>query len=637
MKRKMIIPIAVVAGLSFMLSGCRNDFAAINTDPQTVADGDVNLLFTEGLRQFEPSDYLFWFYNEPMMAKWSQVGCAPAGFTSNYQYTTPTGNQGQQTYQVMMYLHDIHYILSQKTADEAATYQHYVAALNVLCIYLGIFDTDMFGDMPYNEAVEARYTNPPLLTPDYDNVQNLYNQWLTELQDNMRTLSDPTITANENKLFSRQDIIYGGDASKWARLANSLRLKIAVRLLSQHKAQALQIAEDVANSPVGILHASDDDFLYNKGTTALSGDEENYVYHFPNNVLGVAYLYPSATVTDFMLANRDPRIRFFYQKNDYNSKVVQAFFDQGVALPDFIAANVEDTVINGKKVFSKWKGAGEPWVRYYGLPVVMNANQNSAYDGYFKTTPFTLTSAGGTQYTYHAASPYNESMVRGRAYYTVPVAPGDTPPTDATDKPWYGMYMSVAEVNLYLAEFALLGANLPQTAETYYTNGVRASVEEYNHLAALNKIPYYGNTYGYDPNEKVIDLQSGEIDFMIAQPGVAFTGSNAEKLEKVYIQEIVHFTYFPSDQFCVVRRSGIPSRRSALFKWVDFQDPAATDIPRRFEVVTPSVTDIMYPKTVAAYQRQGFTSGTGIPTSTLNKERVWQDIGAPNFGDGPNP
>jgi len=634
MKLKNIIFISAIAGLSFMTTGCRNDFATINTDPQTVADGDVNFLFAEGIRQFEPSGYLLWFYNAPMMAKWSQVGCASGGFTSNYQFTTATGDQGQKTYSVMKYLRDIENALSKETPEVAATFKQHVAALNILCIYLGIFDTDMYGDMPYKDAVKARYTNPILLTPDFDKVQDLYNQWLTELNDDMTTLTDPTITANRNQLISQQDLIYNGDATKWAKLANSLRLKIAVRLISQNKAQALQIAESVAKSPVGVLSGLGDNFLLNKGTVALTGNEGDNVYHFGNGVLG-GYLYPSETVTSFMLANQDPRIRFFYQKNGYNSKVVQAFFDQGVNLPNFIAANVEYTLVDGKKVFSKWKGLGEPWVRYYGMPVVMNANQNSAYDSYFKTAPYTLVSTSGTQYTYNSTSPYNEEMVRGRVHYTVPVAPGDTPPVDATDNPWYGMYMSTGEVNLYLAEFALLGAKLPQPAETYYNAGVRASVAEYDHLAALNKIPYYGKTYGYDPNEKVIDLQSGEVDAMLSQSGVAFTGTNAEKLEKVYIQEVLHLMYLPSDQFCVVRRSGIPSRTSSLFKWVDFADPKATDIPRRFEVVTPSVTDIMYEKTVAAYQSQGFTTGTSIPTSTLNKERVWQDIGAPNFGDGP--
>jgi hypothetical protein len=94
--------------------------------------------------------------------------------------------------------------------------------------------------------------------------------------------------------------------------------------------------------------------------------------------------------------------------------------------------------------------------------------------------------------------------------------------------------------------------------------------------------------------------------------------------------------YAPSDQFNVVRRSGIPARNSAFFKWTDFSEPVSTAIPRRFEVLTPSVTDLMYDIKTEAYARQGYTAGTSISTSLLNSERVWQDKGAPNFGDGPN-
>ncbi|WP_291028065.1 hypothetical protein [Dysgonomonas sp. 37-18] len=69
MKFKSIIFISAIAALSFVTSGCRDDFATINTDPQTVAQGDVNFLLTEGIRKFEPSGYLLWFYNAPMMVK----------------------------------------------------------------------------------------------------------------------------------------------------------------------------------------------------------------------------------------------------------------------------------------------------------------------------------------------------------------------------------------------------------------------------------------------------------------------------------------------------------------------------------------------------------------------------------------
>lgn len=628
MKLKLIIAAAVFSS-SVVMTGCREEFADINTDPSSISTGDPNFLFTQAILNFEPSDYTFWFYNAPMMYKWGEIGIGSSGFGSTFHQTTEYGGQGSQTYNVLLYVRDIENYLKQQPADVAAGYQQQLAALKTLCIYLGIFDADMYGDMPYNEACLARYTSPSLLTPAYDKVEALYNQWLEELEEYTETL---TTAANQNWI-AKQDIIYGGNAAKWAKLANSLRLKIAVRLVTKNKTKALEIAKQVATSSAGVLDGTADDFLFNKATTIVSDDGDK-VYHFGNGVLG-SYLYPTKLVTDFMLKNKDPRIRFFFSKNGYNAKVVQAFFDQGVNLPSFIAANVEYTVDgNGKKVFSKWAGPGEPWVRYYGLPVVMDANQNSQYDGYFNTTPYTL-EKNSVRYTYRSTSQFNEEMVRGRVDYEVPSAPGDTPVKDADDNPWYGMYMSTAEVNLYLAELSLLGATLPKTAEEYYNKAVEASVEEYNRLAALNKIPYYGTTYGYDPHEKVIDLKAGEISAMMASPEVAFTGTTAQKLEKVYIQQILHLMYFPSDQFCVIRRSGIPARNSSIFKWTDFSEPTPTEIPRRFEVSTPSVTDLMYEIKKKAYSDQGFTSGTSIETRLLNSERVWQDVGAPNFGDGP--
>ena len=64
---------------------------------------------------------------------------------------------------------------------------------------------------------------------------------------------------------------------------------------------------------------------------------------------------------------------------------------------------------------------------------------------------------------------------------------------DKQDNAWYGLHFSSAEVNLYLAELKLLGANLPQSAAEYFKQGIELSVLEYDKLAELNKIPYYSD------------------------------------------------------------------------------------------------------------------------------------------------
>ena len=101
----------------------------------------------------------------------------------------------------------------------------------------------------------------------------------------------------------------------------------------------------------------DDDFIYNQGSEW---------YHSQENITPGTANY---NLINFLVDNRDPRVRFFFEKNDFNSEVVQAYFDAGQELPDYIAKNVEYTTdASGKKTFKAWKGAGEPWIRYIGLP-----------------------------------------------------------------------------------------------------------------------------------------------------------------------------------------------------------------------------------------------------------------------------
>jgi hypothetical protein len=507
---------------------------------------------------------------------------------------------------------------------EAAKYQYIKHMFSPILVYLGMFDTDMYGDMPYTEAVMARYTNPMLLTPKFDTMEELYTIWYDQLVEAVNVLSNP-VTVNGTQItqtaLGAQDFVYGGNAAKWAKFANSLKLKLAVRLLHQNKAKALAIAKEAAANPAGLMTSLNDDFVYNKGSQE---------YHFGDDVNPGA---PSKQLVDLMINSRDPRVRFFYQKNDFNSKVVQAFFDTNKELPSYIAANVESEVVNGKKVFKAWKGACEPWVRYYGIPVEVMASQKGEYKDYFDSNLWKI-SMGGKEKTYTPYAYFNREMVQGMKDYTFPDAPNVSVTQDIVDQPWYGMFYSSAEVNLYLAELKLIGADLPGTAADYFRNGVELSVRAYDKLASLNKIPYYHSVY--DANEKSIKLVDGEVETLLANPAYQLTGNKAADLEKVYIQQYIHFVMIPNDQFVSARRSGVPMANSTILPYVRFSPTVDYVIPRRFEISAVEKSDLMYDIKMAAYARQGFSVGTNNDPVKLNTERVWQDKGAPNFGAGPN-
>ena len=228
-------------------------------------------------------------------------------------------------------------------------------------------------------------------------------------------------------------------------------------------------------------------------------------------------------------------------------------------------------------------------------------------------------------------------MIIGRNYnFQLPKAPGE-PATQVTDpRIWYGLYFGGAEANLYLAEFKLLGANLPKSAEEYLTKGMTLSVQEYDKLANLNKIAYYGKTYDYDPYEVSIELKDGEIETMLSHEAYQLTGDADLDLEKVYLQQIINFTLNPNEQFVTARRTGLPSFNSTLLPRVDYADVAVTNIPRRYDTGNPSKTDLMYEVYHAAYtaQKYSITTAGSNDTAPLNAERTWADTNNPQWGAG---
>ena len=611
-------------------TGCRDEFSDINSSPTQVTKAEPSYLFAQAVMDFEPFSYTYWFYDSPMLTAWSQMAVPTGSFKESSFLTTAVGGVGYVN--VLKLAHEITFLRSNMSEEESAKHAATAACVDMLTTYLAIASSDINGDIQFTEAGNALHGGT--LTPAYDRIADLYNLWLEQLDAAITTFT----TATEQIFPTKQDPIYHGDLTKWAKAANSLKLKIAVRLLSQDKAKALKIASEVANASCGYIDSIDDAILFNKSVINSSSDD--YIYHWSNGFMESTAA--NQRVINFMLENKAPRVRFCYDKNDWNSKIVQEFYDQGKSIPSYIEENIEFTTnADGKKTFVKWKGMGEPWVRYYGLPVEYNANNNSAvygewfdYGNRYKITD----DKGQSAKTYRPYSMYQRQMVIGRTYnFTMPTIPGGPVITKNESRPWYGMYLGGGEVNLYLAEFKLLGADLPNTAESYYTQGLKLSVMEYDKAAGLNQIAYYGTTYDYDPNEVSIELKDGEIDAMLASKDYKLTGSVDEQLDKVYLQQLLHFTMYPYDQFVTARRSGIPKFNSEFISRENYSSIPVTNIPRRFHTGVPNETSQLYQIELDAYAAQGYTvTAAGDNNKTiLNSERTWQDKNAPQWGEGP--
>ena len=612
--------------------GCsESDYADINTDPSKVTKGDPIFLFTQAQVEYQPFDYLLWFYDGAYTSKFVQAYTPAASFNDLFNKMAELGGVGSQSIKVKLYENEINSVLSSMPADKAAQYTHLSAMANALSVYMALFDTDLFGSRPYSEAARARLDGT--LTPKYDSQPQLFDQWLKELDADLEKLKVTTTQIT----VGNSDLAYDGDAAKWVKFINGIKLKIAVRMLHQDKARAIKIAEEVGADNANVMQSITDDYVYNKGT---GGDGGNNTYGTDNSVnLGVS----SKNVIDFMRRNKDPRMLVMFTKNDFNSEVIQAFFDaqargdNNCAIPKYVLDQVNYTTdAKGHKHFVSWKGDGEPWVRYHGLPIGIKLSDDAQYTGdnnYFVATRWKVTD-GDKSKTYSPLSYFNEELVRGRVDYTFPTAPKGKVVQDVEDNPLYEMTLSAAEMNLYLAEFKLLGANLPRAAADYFKTGVEASAQAYNRMATLNKIPYYDKAHCNDPKDEPVTYDSTAIKTMMTSADYQLTGNRDADLEKVYIQLYLHFYYQPLEQFVTARRSGVPKVGSSLIPWVALKP--SKDIPRRFYIAQPEPSDKMRAIIEAAMREQGFSFTDGQNPDVLNAERVWYDKGAPNFGEGPN-
>ena len=620
MKANKILIIALSLLATVSVTSCRKTFAELNMKPDAVTTAEPSFLATRAMTLFEINDYLYWFYNQSYYYRWTQMG-APGVFSEGSYGMDASVVHRQNGYITMLtYRNEINKYIDD---NEAPQYKAYAAMVGVLAVYGAIYSTDINGDIQYTEASQYRYGGA--LTPKYDRVEALYDLFVTELDDYIATFQDDT-----QIVVAKQDIIYNGDMKKWAKLANTLKLKVAVRLLDNNATKAGQIAQAVLSNSAGYIDSLEDAFIFHKADAATGGD---LAYQTGN---GISMVGASGNVINYMVNSRDPRVRFFYTKNGMNSKVIQEFITEGKYddLPPYVKENIN---LDADGNFESYK-LGEPWCRYFGRPIVWELSPEYEADKgtYFDYTDRYQLEVGEAQKSYSIFSGLTEEMIRGRVDFTLPTIPGGPVIRDNDDIPWWGMYMGAGETNLYLAELRQRGAISTGSAQTYYERGVELSVKEWDYIAGKNKIPYYGTNYGYDPLEASIELKDGEIETMLATDQVKWDGS----LEKIYLQMLMNFTMMPDEMYVTARRSGYPKVGSKLLPMVKFQHAELAAIPRRFEFTEPAPTDIMHDIRMASFQEQGITagknqSGMGFATTTvLNTERLWQDKNSPQWGSG---
>lgn len=99
-----------------------------------------------------------------------------------------------------------------------------------------------------------------------------------------------------------------------------------------------------------------------------------------------------------------------------------------------------------------------------------------------------------------------------------------------------------------------------KSAQEYFTDGITASVKGYDYVASQNHIPYYDSPYVNDPHDVSIKLQDEWLTELLKKEAYILSGDKVSDLEKVYIQEYLHYFNAPIDQYVNIMRSGVPMK-----------------------------------------------------------------------------
>ncbi len=213
MKKISILFIALIALFS---ASCDKDFETVNTDPNNPVAVPAHLLLGNIVRVNQNAIY--------GMQQGGDMGMCWAQHASKVQYND------EEKYIPRRGAIDAIWnsLYASVIADAQSMYTLADAEGNTnikgisLVLQANAFQilTDLYGPIPFSE-----FNKSGNLKPAYDSQEVVYDGIIDLL-----TQADALLASGSGNVPASSDIVYGGDVTKWRKLANSLKLKALMRI-----------------------------------------------------------------------------------------------------------------------------------------------------------------------------------------------------------------------------------------------------------------------------------------------------------------------------------------------------------------------------------------------------------------------
>tara|TARA_R110002049_G_scaffold28018_5_gene96678 strand:- start:35017 stop:36534 length:1518 start_codon:yes stop_codon:yes gene_type:complete len=280
---------------------CTDGFDDLNTDPKLITDDEIkpSLLFTRVLKE----------------SSFEILNVARIGEFSNYIKRGDSGNiltltdYSEPFDDYTSYIENLEAVIRLTEDNPELKNQNAMARIWRVWVYHRI--TDAYGDVPYSEV--ATSYEDIILYPKYDSQEFVYTDMLKELKEAAAILSN----SSSQEGFGAADILYGGDPDSWERFANSLRLRLALRVRYVNQALAENNIGEVFNSSL-ISTNEQNAVVTSEGEDAVDLANTNPLYQqVVNGSAGaISSVTAGLTLVENLKSTNDPRLSIYLEPNE---------------------------------------------------------------------------------------------------------------------------------------------------------------------------------------------------------------------------------------------------------------------------------------------------------------------------------
>ncbi len=296
MKKRISIYAVTLLFVSLIISGCTKSWLDINKDPNNPEDATMELLFPAGVVSVASQAGGYYNLVGGFWAQYWTQSNASNQYKAIDQYSIDQSDFNANWREMYVGgLSDLQLTIDKATAEKNSTY---FLMATVMQAYAWQVMTDFHGSIPYFEAFQGDTENRNT-SPAYDTQELIYTDLIARIDKAL----DVEEYTELSELQASQDFLFQGNVTKWIQFANTLKLKMYLRLVD--------IKPTVAEAGIKKLYENGGNFLSEDAYLNVFIDEKNKdnpLFGSDKRNLNVASnLRVSSTIYRYLFVNNDPR------------------------------------------------------------------------------------------------------------------------------------------------------------------------------------------------------------------------------------------------------------------------------------------------------------------------------------------